>query len=41
VRGSGSGADDVSPELMRETRNRFRGAVVHRSYEPAECPMFH
>jgi cyclohexanecarboxylate-CoA ligase len=40
VRGSGSGAADVSPELMRETRDRFAGAVVHRSYGMTECPMF-
>jgi cyclohexanecarboxylate-CoA ligase len=40
VRGSGSGAADVSPELMRETKERFGGAVVHRSYGMTECPMF-
>jgi cyclohexanecarboxylate-CoA ligase len=40
VRGSGSGAADVSPELMRETKERFGGAVVHRSYGLTECPMF-
>src|SRR5438094_6406024 len=40
VRGSGAGAADVSPELMRETNERFRGALVHRSYGMTECPMF-
>ena len=40
VRTSGSGAADVSPELMRETRQRFGGAFVHRSYGMTECPMF-
>jgi cyclohexanecarboxylate-CoA ligase len=40
VRGSGSGAADVSPELMRETKERFGGALVHRSYGMTECPMF-
>jgi cyclohexanecarboxylate-CoA ligase len=40
VRGSGSGAADVSPELMRETKEKFGGAVVHRSYGMTECPMF-
>src|SRR5262249_881631 len=39
VRSSGSGAADVSPELVRETRRRF-GAFVHRSYGMTECPMF-
>jgi cyclohexanecarboxylate-CoA ligase len=39
VRTSGSGAADVSPELMREARRRF-GAFVHRSYGMTECPMF-
>jgi acyl-CoA synthetase (AMP-forming)/AMP-acid ligase II len=40
IRGSGSGAADVSPELMRETRDRLGGAIVHRSYGLTECPMF-
>ena len=40
VRGSGSGAADVSPELMRETKEKLGGAVVHRSYGMTECPMF-
>jgi cyclohexanecarboxylate-CoA ligase len=40
VRSSGSGAADVSPELMRETQARFGGAAVHRSYGMTECPMF-
>jgi cyclohexanecarboxylate-CoA ligase len=40
VRSSGSGAADVSPELMRETARRFGGAVVFRSYGMTECPMF-
>jgi len=40
VRGSGSGAADVSPELMHETSRRFANAVVHRSYGLTECPMF-
>ena len=39
VRSSGSGAADVSPELMRETKERF-GCAVHRSYGMTECPMF-
>src|SRR5262249_8266346 len=32
VRGSGSGAADVSPELMRETSRLLANAVVFRSY---------
>jgi len=40
IRTSGSGAADVSPELMREARERFGGAFVHRSYGMTECPMF-
>jgi cyclohexanecarboxylate-CoA ligase len=40
VRGSGSGAADVSPELMRETKERFGGALAYRSYGMTECPMF-
>jgi cyclohexanecarboxylate-CoA ligase len=40
IRTSGSGAADVSPELMRETARRFGGALVHRSYGLTECPMF-
>jgi len=40
VRSSGSGAADVSPELMRETKQRFGGAFIHRSYGMTECPMF-
>jgi cyclohexanecarboxylate-CoA ligase len=40
VRSSGSGAADVSPELMRETARRFPGAAVYRSYGMTECPMF-
>src|SRR5438552_2285799 len=39
VRSSGSGAADVSPELMRETKEKF-GCAVHRSYGMTECPMF-
>ncbi|HJQ84563.1 MAG TPA: AMP-binding protein [Candidatus Binatia bacterium] len=40
IRASGSGAADVSPELMRETARRFGGATVHRSYGMTECPVF-
>ena len=40
VRGSGAGAADVTPELMREAKERFSGALVHRSYGMTECPMF-
>jgi cyclohexanecarboxylate-CoA ligase len=39
VRWSGSGAADVSPELIRET-GRKMGAVAYRSYGMTECPMF-
>src|SRR5260370_32838274 len=39
VRGSGAGAADVTPELMRETKERFAGALVHRSYGTTEGPM--
>src|SRR5207244_11758900 len=40
VRGSGAGAADVTPELMRQAKERFGGALVHRSYGMTECPMF-
>lgn len=40
VRTSGSGAADVSPELMRRIQERFNGAFVYRSYGMTECPMF-
>src|SRR5204863_7428079 len=40
VRGSGAGAADVSPELMRETKERFGGALVHRSCGMTEGPRF-
>jgi cyclohexanecarboxylate-CoA ligase len=39
VRQSGSGAADVSPELMRELRDRFQ-TFAFRSYGLTECPMF-
>jgi cyclohexanecarboxylate-CoA ligase len=39
VRSSGSGAADVSPELMRELRDKFR-TFAFRSYGLTECPMF-
>ncbi len=39
VRSSGSGAADVSPELIRQTQERF-GAFAYRSYGMTECPMF-
>jgi len=39
VRSSGSGAADVSPELMRELRDKFR-TFAFRSYGMTECPMF-
>ena len=39
VRSSGSGAADVSPELMRELRDKFR-SFAFRSYGMTECPMF-
>jgi len=39
VRWSGSGAADVSPELIREA-GRKMGAIAYRSYGMTECPMF-
>lgn len=39
IRSSGSGAADVSPELMRELRDTFR-TFAFRSYGMTECPMF-
>jgi len=39
VRMSGSGAADVSPELMREAAEKL-DAFVYRSYGLTECPMF-
>jgi cyclohexanecarboxylate-CoA ligase len=39
VRHSGSGAADVSPELIRELRQRF-DTLAFRSYGMTECPMF-
>jgi cyclohexanecarboxylate-CoA ligase len=39
VRVSGSGAADVSPELLRRVRDGF-GALAFRSYGMTECPMF-
>jgi cyclohexanecarboxylate-CoA ligase len=39
VRSSGSGAADVSPELMRQVQDRL-GAFAFRSYGMTECPMF-
>jgi cyclohexanecarboxylate-CoA ligase len=39
VRTSGSGAADVSPELMRELRDKFH-TFAFRSYGLTECPMF-
>jgi len=39
VRHSGSGAADVSPELMRQLRERF-DTFAFRSYGLTECPMF-
>jgi acyl-coenzyme A synthetase/AMP-(fatty) acid ligase len=39
VRSSGSGAADVSPELIRTVARRF-GAFAYRSYGMTECPMF-
>jgi cyclohexanecarboxylate-CoA ligase len=39
VRTSGSGAADVSPELIRQARERL-GAFAYRSYGMTECPMF-
>ena len=39
VRSSGSGAADVSPELMREIEEKW-GVPVYRSYGMTECPVF-
>lgn len=39
VRVSGSGAADVSPELMRELQEKF-DCFAYRSYGMTECPMF-
>jgi cyclohexanecarboxylate-CoA ligase len=39
VRGSGSGAADVSPELMRLAKEKL-GCHVYRSYGMTECPFF-
>jgi cyclohexanecarboxylate-CoA ligase len=39
IRSSGSGAADVSPEFMREVRDKLR-AFAFRSYGMTECPMF-
>jgi acyl-CoA synthetase (AMP-forming)/AMP-acid ligase II len=39
LRSSGSGAADVSPELMREVQSRM-APVVYRSYGMTECPVF-
>jgi len=39
VRSSGSGAADVSPELMRQVQQRL-AAFAFRSYGMTECPMF-
>jgi len=39
VRSSGSGAADVSPELMRRAKENLR-CHVFRSYGLTECPMF-
>jgi cyclohexanecarboxylate-CoA ligase len=39
VRMSGSGAADVSPELMREAAEKL-DAFCYRSYGLTECPMF-
>ena len=39
IRSSGSGAADVSPEFMREVRDKFR-TFAFRSYGMTECPMF-
>jgi len=39
VRTSGSGAADVSPELMRLTQEKL-GCLAYRSYGLTECPMF-
>jgi len=39
IRSSGSGAADVSPEFMREVRDKLR-TFAFRSYGMTECPMF-
>jgi cyclohexanecarboxylate-CoA ligase len=39
VTSSGSGAADVSPELMRTAHEKL-GALVYRSYGMTECPAF-
>jgi cyclohexanecarboxylate-CoA ligase len=39
VRASGAGAADVSPELVRDIRDKL-GAFAYRSYGMTECPMF-
>jgi len=39
VRWSGSGAADVTPELIRETGAKM-GSIAYRSYGMTECPMF-
>jgi cyclohexanecarboxylate-CoA ligase len=39
VRTSGSGAADVSPELIREIGTKM-AALAYRSYGMTECPMF-
>jgi cyclohexanecarboxylate-CoA ligase len=39
VRASGSGAADVSPELMHELQEKF-ACFAYRSYGMTECPMF-
>ena len=39
VRASGSGAADVSPELIRTAHEKL-GAFAYRSYGMTECPMF-
>jgi len=39
VRRSGSGAADVSPELIRRLKEKL-GAFAYRSYGMTECPMF-
>src|SRR5881409_233662 len=38
VRLTGSGAADVSPELMRMAKQRF-GSIAYRSYGMTECPI--
>jgi len=38
VRLTGSGAADVSPELMRTAKERF-GSLAYRSYGMTECPI--